>query len=186
MKQVILASGSPRRQELLRLVVENYEVCVSDADESLPDNIEPSKAVELLAARKAQSVADSHKDALVIGADTVVVLDSKILGKPTSNSHAKEMLQSLSGRVHQVYTGVALCEKGTTRTFSCCTDVEFASLNEDEIDWYLTTDEPFDKAGGYGIQQYGARFVKGIKGDYFNVMGLPVHELYTILGRVNR
>lgn len=186
MNQVILASGSPRRQELLRLLVNDYDVCVSDADESLPDGIEPSKAVEMLAERKAQSVADQHPDALVIGADTVVVLDGAIIGKPSGEEQAKEMLKKLSGRIHQVYTGVALCEKGSSQTFSCCTEVEFASLSDAEIDWYLTTEEPFDKAGAYGIQGYGARFVKGIKGDYFNVMGLPVNRLYEILGNVNK
>lgn len=186
MKQIILASGSPRRQELLHLVVENFEVCVSDADETLPEGIGPSKAVEMLAQRKAQAVARLRPSALIIGADTVVAVDGAILGKPQDDEQAREMLLRLSGRMHQVYTGVALCENGGSCVFSCCTEVEFASLTNEEIDWYLGTGEPFDKAGAYGIQGYGARFVKAIKGDYFNVMGLPVNRLYTKLGEINK
>ena len=183
MKEVILASGSPRRQELLQLVIDHFEVYVSDVDETLPEGIAPCDAVEMLALRKAQTVADLRPHALVIGADTVVAVEGQILGKPRDDDQAAEMLRILSGRTHQVYTGVAICEKSASSVFSCCTQVEFAPLTEAEIDWYLSTGEPFDKAGAYGIQGYGARFVKGITGDYFNVMGLPVNRLYTILGK---
>ena len=186
MKEVILASGSPRRQELLQLVIDHFEVYVSDVDETLPEGIAPRDAVEMLALRKAQKVAELRRHALVIGADTVVAVDGRILGKPRDDEQAAEMLRMLSGRIHQVYTGVAICEKNENNVFSCCTQVEFAPLSEAEIDWYLSTGEPFDKAGAYGIQGYGARFVKGITGDYFNVMGLPVNRLYTILGRIDK
>lgn len=186
MREVILASGSPRRQELLQLVIDHFEVCVSDVDETLPEGIAPRDAVEMLAQRKAQTVAELRPHALVIGADTVVAVEGRILGKPRDDEQAAEMLRMLSGRTHQVYTGVAVCEKNESNVFSCCTQVEFALLSEAEIDWYLSTGEPFDKAGGYGIQGYGARFVKGISGDYFNVMGLPVNRLYTILGRIDK
>jgi septum formation protein len=186
MREVILASGSPRRQELLQLVIDHFEVCVSDVDETLPEGIAPRDAVEMLAQRKAQTVAELRPHALVIGADTVVAVEGRILGKPRDDEQAAEMLRMLSGRTHQVYTGVAVCEKNKSNVFSCCTQLEFAPLSEAEIDWYLSTGEPFDKAGGYGIQGYGARFVKGISGDYFNVMGLPVNRLYTILGRIDK
>ena len=147
-------------------------------DETLPEGVSLGRAVELLALRKGQAVAGAEPDALVIAADTLVTLGSVVLGKPTGREDAARMLRLLSGRVHQVYTGVALLEGERTNRFHCVTDVEFSPLTEEEIRWYLSTGEPFDKAGAYGIQGYGARFIRGVREDFFNVMGLPVNELY--------
>lgn len=177
-KRIILASKSPRRKELMGLLFPQFEVQASDVDETLPEGVSLGRAVELLALRKGQAVAGAEPDALVIAADTLVTLGSVILGKPTGREDAARMLRLLSGRVHQVYTGVALLEGDRTNRFHCVTDVEFSPLTEEEIRWYLSTGEPFDKAGAYGIQGYGARFIRGVREDFFNVMGLPVNELY--------
>ncbi len=177
-KRIILASKSPRRKELMGLLFPQFEVQASDVDETLPEGVSLGRAVELLALRKGQAVAGAEPDALVIAADTLVTLGSVVLGKPTGREDAARMLRLLSGRVHQVYTGVALLEGDRTNRFHCVTDVEFSPLTEEEIRWYLSTGEPFDKAGAYGIQGYGARFIRGIREDFFNVMGLPVNELY--------
>lgn len=177
-KRIILASKSPRRKELMGLLFPQFEVQASDVDETLPEGVSLGRAVELLALRKGQAVAGAEPDALVIAADTLVTLGSVILGKPTGREDAARMLRLLSGRVHQVYTGVALLEGERANRFHCVTDVEFSPLTEEEIRWYLSTGEPFDKAGAYGIQGYGARFIRGVREDFFNVMGLPVNELY--------
>lgn len=177
-KRIIVASKSPRRKELMGLLFPQFEVQASDVDETLPEGVSLGRAVELLALRKGQAVAGAEPDALVIAADTLVTLGSVVLGKPTGREDAARMLRLLSGRVHQVYTGVALLEGERTNRFHCVTDVEFSPLTEEEIRWYLSTGEPFDKAGAYGIQGYGARFIRGVREDFFNVMGLPVNELY--------
>ena len=177
-KRIILASKSPRRKELMGLLFPQFEVQASDVDETLPEGVSLGRAVELLALRKGQAVAGAEPDALVIAADTLVTLGSVVLGKPTGREDAARMLRLLSGRVHQVYTGVALLEGERTNRFHCVTDGEFSPLTEEEIRWYLSTGEPFDKAGAYGIQGYGARFIRGVREDFFNVMGLPVNELY--------
>ena len=177
-KRIILASKSPRRKELMGLLFPQFEVQASDVDETLPEGVSLGRAVELLALRKGQAVAGAEPDALVIAADTLVTLGSVVLGKPTGREDAARMLRLLSGRVHQVYTGVALLEGERTNRLHCVTDVEFSPLTEEEIRWYLSTGEPFDKAGAYGIQGYGARFIRGVREDFFNVMGLPVNELY--------
>ena len=177
-KRIILASKSPRRKELMGLLFPQFEVQASDVDETRPEGVSLGRAVELLALRKGQAVAGAEPDALVIAADTLVTLGSVVLGKPTGREDAARMLRLLSGRVHQVYTGVALLEGERTNRFHCVTDVEFSPLTEEEIRWYLSTGEPFDKAGAYGIQGYGARFIRGVREDFFNVMGLPVNELY--------
>jgi len=177
-KRIILASKSPRRKELMGLLFPQFEVQASDVDETLPEGVSLGRAVELLALRKGQAVAGAEPDALVIAADTLVTLGSVVLGKPTGREDAARMLRLLSGRGHQVYTGGALLEGERTNRFHCVTDVEFSPLTEEEIRWYLSTGEPFDKAGAYGIQGYGARFIRGVREDFFNVMGLPVNELY--------
>ena len=177
-KRIILASKSPSRKELMSLLFPQFDVQASDVDETLPEGVSLGRAVELLALRKGQAVAGAEPDALVIAADTLVTLGSVVLGKPTGREDAARMLRLLSGRVHQVYTGVALLEGERTNRFHCVTDVEFSPLTEEEIRWYLSTGEPFDKAGAYGIQGYGARFIRGVREDFFNVMGLPVNELY--------
>lgn len=174
--EIILASGSPRRRELLALAGIEYKVIPSECDETLPHNISPGEAVMLLAQRKAEDVFNKHEDALIIGADTVVALDGKILGKPKDRENAKEMLLALSGKTHEVYTGVALISKSKKEIFFCRSLVEFYPLTEKEIDNYIKTGEPMDKAGAYGIQGKGFFLVKGISGDYNNIVGLPLSE----------
>lgn len=172
---IILASQSPRRQELLKLITSDFEIKVSNVDETLPDKITPKEAVMYLSKIKAEPFADG--DDIVIGADTVVALDGKILGKPKNEENAREMLKFLSGRTHSVFTGVTLANDEKTKTFAVETKVKFFELTNEEIDAYIKTKEPFDKAGAYGIQGYGSLLVEKIDGDYFNVVGLPVSTL---------
>lgn len=176
---VILASASPRRQELLKLVVKEFSVCPADVDETLPEGISAENAAEFLAVKKARAVADSpeHMYDSVIGCDTVVILDGEIMGKPRDINCAREMITKLSGRVHKVITGVCICSRGKQQSFSEVTEVEFYPLTDNEIEDYIITGDPMDKAGAYGIQSEGCMLVKGIKGDFFNVVGLPVARL---------
>ena len=177
MQSMILASKSPRRQELIRNITEDFEVIVSDAPELLPPEITPEEAAVYLSALKARAVSALHPDRIVIGADTVVILDGKVLGKPRNKDDAFSMLRSLSGRIHTVITGCCLIRDGRERSFGERTRVEFYPLSDREIEDYIATGDPFDKAGSYGIQGRGCLFVKGIEGDFFNVMGLPVARL---------
>lgn len=180
----ILASGSPRRKELLSLIIPEYEVLVSGCEESVPNGTPAEKVPALLAEQKALAVAKLRPDDTVIGSDTVVVLDGEIFGKPKDEAHAQTMLRALSGKRHFVYTGVAVAEKGSVRSFVQKTEVEFYELSDETIEKYVSTGEPMDKAGAYGIQGRGCVLVKGVVGDYFNVMGLPVAELARFLGLV--
>lgn len=182
MKNVILGSGSPRRRELLEQANLPFEVIVSDAPEVITKE-EPEAAVQELAALKAKAVAkQTQKEGLIIGADTIVVLDGKILGKPSDEKEAASMLKALQGRSHQVYTGVALIckEQGeqSLRTFYEKTEVTMYPMSDQEITEYVATGEPMDKAGAYGIQGRAGIYVKGICGDYNNVVGLPIARLY--------
>lgn len=191
-KKIILASASPRRRELLTQVGIEHEVCPSSCDErTLADA--PAQMVEELSYRKALDVygrlADSKKaQNLVIGADTVVALDGQILGKPADEQDACRMLAMLQGRLHQVYTGVTLVGMDETetrvKTFHEVTQVTMYPLSEEEIRAYVSCGEPLDKAGAYGIQGRGAAFIKGIDGDYGNVVGLPVGRLCQELKRI--
>lgn len=175
--KLVLASKSPRRSEILKNAGIDFTVRVSEADETIPDGTKPQDAVVFLAARKALAV-ERAKDETVLGADTIVVLDDKILGKPKNRDDAFNMIKSLSGRVHSVFTGVcAVGEKGTI-TLAEETKVEFLPLTDEEIYTYINTDEPYDKAGAYGIQGLASKFIKGIEGDYFNVVGLPICRIY--------
>lgn len=174
---LILASASPRRKEILQTAGFCFSVCVSDTDETLPDGIIASDAVTELSYRKALAVAKDHPDDTVIGADTVVTLDGKILGKPSDKADAEKMLRTLSGRTHKVFTGVCIIKDGKANRFFEETDVTFFDLSDEEIISYIETGEPMDKAGAYGIQGRGCTLVKGICGDYFNVVGLPVARL---------
>lgn len=178
MPKIILASASPRRKELMELVGYDFEVICADIVEVVPEEAMPQEVVMSLALQKAQAVAAEHKEAVVIGSDTVVALDGKILGKPHSEQEACEMLRSLSGRTHKVFTGVAIVCGGKVKNFFDETDVEFYSLGDDEIKKYVATGEPTDKAGAYGIQGKGSVLVKRINGDFFSVMGLPIAKLY--------
>ncbi|MGA7304877.1 MAG: Maf family protein [Rhodothermales bacterium] len=180
---IILASGSPRRQSLLAHLGVSFEIDVSNLDEVIPDGVAPKDAAEMMAVDKARSVAERHPDKLVLAADTIVVLDGTILGKPDSPEEARRMLRSLSGRTHAVYTGVALVGKDSGREVVDHekTLVTFSPLTDDEIDEYVASGSPFDKAGAYGIQDdRGALFVCSIEGDYYNVMGLPVSKVYRL------
>ncbi len=178
MPKIILASASPRRKELMELAGYDFEVICADIVEVVPEEAMPQEVVMSLALQKAQAVAAEHKEAVVIGSDTVVALDGKILGKPHSEQEACEMLRSLSGRTHKVFTGVAIVCGGKVKNFFDETDVEFYSLGDDEIKKYVATGEPTDKAGAYGIQGRGSVLVKRINGDFFSVMGLPIAKLY--------
>ncbi len=184
MSRIILASQSPRRQELIGYILSEYEVIVSAVEETLPDGIAPEEVPEYLAGVKAQAVAAEHPDDVVIGADTVVILDGQVLGKPKDADDAFHMLRSLSGKAHTVITGCAILQDGRMTTFSDHTRVEFYPLSDREILDYIATGEPFDKAGAYGIQGRGSVLVKRIEGDFFNVMGLPVARLKREMERV--
>ena len=182
--RVILASASPRRLDLLRQVGIEPEIEPSHVEEVITSTV-PDQVVMELSRQKAEDIAALHagEDAIVIGADTVVAYDGKILGKPADEADAKAMLASLSGRTHQVYTGVALfslkegiIEKKTT--FHECTDVTMVSMTEKEIADYVASGDPMDKAGAYGIQGMAAIFISEIKGDYYNVVGLPISRVY--------
>ena len=176
-KKIILASASPRRKELLSVITEDFLVLPSDAEEIIPGDISADETAEYLAKIKAQAVAADHPQDVVIGADTCVVVGNEILGKPVDFNDAKRMLNLLSGKTHKVITGCAIINDGKTISFSSQTEVEFYPLSETQIEEYINSLEPYDKAGSYAIQGKASLFVKGIKGDYFNVVGLPVAEL---------
>lgn len=179
-RKLLLASGSPRRRELLdSLGIKVEHAQLHDVDESYPADMSPMKVPEYLSRLKSQAYrSELADDEVLVTADTVVVLDGKVLGKPVDEAEAKAMLRSLSGRVHQVVTGVTLATSSSSVTFSEVTDVEFDTLSDSEIDYYVANFKPFDKAGAYGIQEWiGYVGVKGIRGDYYNVMGLPVNSL---------
>lgn len=178
---IILASKSPRRSELLTMLGLEFKVIPAKSEEKCSDDMAPGDMVMTIAAGKAREIAGQYPDSLVIGADTLVYLDGKAMGKPSDKADATRMLRKLSERVHQVYTGVAVICNGEEKTAFEKTDVEFRHLTEREIEWYIETGEPMDKAGAYGIQGRGAVFIPGIKGDYFNVMGLPLCRLWKML-----
>lgn len=174
---VILASASPRRRELLSMLYSDFEVCVSEVEENVPDGIPLYSRPEYLARLKALDVAKRYPESLVIGADTSVFANEKILGKPKNAEDAFNMLSLLSGTTHCVITGCAIVRGEEMHSFSVSTEVEFYKLSSDEIWDYIKTNDPFDKAGSYGIQTKGVFFVKSINGDYNNVVGLPIAEL---------
>ncbi len=175
--EIILASASPRRKKLLSLIYDNYRVISSDIRELVPRDLPVEKCPEYLANMKAENISRGYDKYLVIGCDTSVIIEGKILNKPRSTNDARTMMQLLSGKTHKVITGCSLYYMGKHTSFSEVTEVEFFPLSEQEIEEYVNTTEPYDKAGGYGIQNKGALFIKGIKGDYYNVVGLPVARL---------
>ena len=179
--KIVLASGSPRRRELLTQAGIEYTVDPADIDEVTSETL-PAKVVEDLSRQKALAVAKKHKGEIVLAADTVVAFDDKILGKPKDEEDAFKMLDALSGMTHQVFTGVTLIEAdGSVHTFAECTDVTMYENSKELIEAYIATGEPMDKAGAYGIQGKGAVLVKEIKGDYNNVVGLPLARVYRYL-----
>ena len=177
----ILASASPRRRELFGLISDDFRIVPSNAEETAPDGIAAENLPERLARLKAGDIAAKYPFDTVIGADTLVILDGKVLGKPENPEDAVRMLTALSGKRHKVITGCAVCKNGACRSFSSVTEVEFYPLDDKEISDYVATGEPLDKAGAYGIQGRGALFVKSINGDYFNVVGLPVAALHRFI-----
>lgn len=184
MKRIILASNSPRRRELLGGLGYTYEVRVLDGiDESYPESLRGSDVAAYISRVKADAYRETMgDDELIITADTIVCLDDKVLGKPADENEAVAMLRSLSGRTHQVYTGVTIVTVEESSTFVSRSDVTFAALTEEEIGHYVSQYRPMDKAGAYGIQEWiGYVGVERIEGSYFNVMGLPVQRLYTEL-----
>lgn len=179
--KLILASGSPRRAEILNSVGWPFEKAVADIDESEIEGELPEDYVVRLAKGKAEKVAASHPGAIVLGADTTVVIDGQIIGKPVDMADARRMLRMLSGNWHIVLTGVAVVEGGETRTGIQSTRVKFAEMNDDEIGFLAEEGEPMDKAGAYAVQAQAALFIEGIEDDYWNVVGLPVSLVYRLI-----
>jgi septum formation protein len=182
--RVILASQSPRRRELLTLIGIKHEVRPADIDESLLPGELPAPHAERLARAKAHAIAERERDAVVIAADTIVVVDGDVLGKPRDAKHAHELLRRLSGRSHVVLTAIAVAKGSQTESAVESVGVTFRALTDEEIDAYIATGEPMDKAGAYGIQGYGATIVTRVDGDYFSVMGLGLHRLVELLARI--
>ena len=180
---IILASQSPRRRELLeRMGLAGFRVVSPDVDEHMEEDLPPAQLVCRLSQRKARAVREQvGNEGLIIAADTVVAMDGAVLGKPADELAAFKMLSTLSGVRHQVYTGLTVLRGGEEHTEYEVTDVSFRELTQGEIEDYIRTGEPMDKAGAYGIQGYGALFISGIQGDYYNVMGLPVCRLGQLL-----
>ena len=183
MKQLILASGSPRRRELLSLYATDFTVCASDFDESTVTADTPAELVEMLARGKCRTVSAQHPGAVVIGCDTVVDVDGTVFGKPHDAEDAKRMLRALSGKTHHVHTGVCIAKGDRVEHFVDSCKVTFFPLSEEEIDFYASTKEPYDKAGAYAIQGRAALWLDRIEGDYYTIMGLPVSRTIRLLER---
>ena len=181
--RLILASKSPRRKQLLEQAGLKFSVIPSDFDENSVAMSDPAAYVRELAEFKALDISQKHPDSWVIGADTIVLIDSRILGKPGSKDEAREMLKRLSGKAHRVLTGYCICCREKKQFFSetVKTEVRFKKLRPEEIDWYIETGEPLDKAGAYAIQGLGSFLVRSIAGSYTNVVGLPVCEVIDFL-----
>jgi septum formation protein len=188
MTQVVLASGSPRRSEILTALNIPFQKMVSDINEEAYLEENPISLVQTLSLEKAKSIlTDVSEDALIIAADTIVWFKGNALGKPKNYEDAYSIITMLSGKCHQVYTGITMIDVKTQTSFTdyCMTKVYMRNLKEDEIKGYINTKEPFDKAGAYGIQGFGATLIKKIEGDYFNVVGLPISKLiegFNVLG----
>ncbi len=185
MKRLILASKSPRRKELLEKTGIPFDIDAAEIDETLNPSLSLSDAVRDLSLRKASAVLERHPDAVVLGSDTIVVIDDMVLGKPKDRQDAKNMLESLSGKTHQVITGFALVSDRKTVSDVSVSHVTFAPLSEAEIDTYLTSGEADDKAGAYGIQGLAGKFITRIEGDYYAIMGLPLSRVYQELKNIN-
>ena len=185
--KVILASGSPRRRELMAGLGVNYEVRIlPDVDESYPDTLQGEEIPLYIAKEKADAyIPMMQPDELIITADTIVWLDGEVLGKPRDREDALQMLRTMSGRTHEVFTGVCITTTDWQRSFTAQTEVRFATLSEDEIIYYVDNFKPMDKAGAYGVQEWiGFIGVENISGSYYNIMGLPVQRLYRELLKV--
>jgi septum formation protein len=182
----ILASASPRRMELLRLMGLTFDSITSHVDETFFEGEDPKGHVLRLSAEKARSVSQSHPAAWVMGADTIVVIEGEVLGKPRTADEARGMLSKLSGQRHTVFTGFTIIKKNEDILVSGIADssVLFRTIEEDEMAWYIASEEPYDKAGGYAVQGMGAFFIRDIQGSYTNVMGLPLCEVVDVLKQI--
>ena len=178
---LILASGSPRRKELLAMICPEFSVITSEVDESAITAPTPAETALALATAKCKAVAKEHPEDVVIGCDTVVDVDGAVFGKPADRDDARRMIRVLAGRGHLVHTGVCIAAQGRELCFAATTKVVFGALSDAEIEAYIATDDPYDKAGAYGVQNGAAKFVAGIEGCYFNVMGFPVSRVYNAL-----
>lgn len=176
--KLVLASGSPRRKEILNYLNIPFEIVVSDFEEKIDENKSLEEEIKRLSKGKASTVFKENKNATIIGADTIVTINNKILGKPKDKQEAYRMLKFLSGNKHTVITGVTIISKDITDTFAVLSDVYFNVLKDEEINEYIATGEPMDKAGAYAIQGFGSKFIHKIDGDYYAVMGLPISEIY--------
>lgn len=183
--KIILASKSPRRREILENNGFEVTVVPSAKENPAPEGLSAEDTVQFLAVEKGMEAKEKYSDEIVVSSDTVVVLDGEIMGKPRDREDAKRMLSTLSGRVHRVLTSYAIYHKGKSFSRTVSTEVEFYPLSDQDIEWYLDTDECYDKAGSYGIQGLGARLVKGIRGDYLNVVGFPLSDFCHTLKKLN-
>lgn len=182
-EKLVLASGSPRRAEILERAGWPHEIIVAGIDETVLPDEEPAAYVQRLARSKAEAVASRLEEGVVLGADTTVVIADQILGQPVDEADARRMLNLLNAKWHDVLTGVAVVRVGgETRVAYETTRVRFAEMSAQEIDWYIATGEPFGKAGAYGIQGKTSMFIEEIEGDYFNIMGLPIRLVYELTG----
>lgn len=177
MKKIILASNSPRRKELMKYLELDFEIKASDIEEVIDPKLEHDELVMDLAFQKAYAIFKDNKDAIVLGFDTLVVIDDYVLGKPKDEEEAKIFLRLLSGNTHRVLTGCTILTKGYSKSFYTDAYVTFMNLTDEDIDNYIKTKEPMDKAGAYGIQAYGSKLVKSINGDYFTIVGFPISRL---------
>ena len=186
-KKLVLASASPRREEILKHLKLKFTIIHPKIDENNFNRESPEELVKILAEKKARSVVDIAENALIIAADTIVVLDGEILNKPADTEEAKKMLQLLSNKEHQVITALAVLDSDSSEIFveSNITDVKMLELSSDDIDKYLSTGEAMDKAGSYAIQGFGGLFIESIKGSYYSVVGLPIHQLAKLLKKFN-
>jgi septum formation protein len=179
--KLILASGSPRRVEILNSIGWEFEKHAADIDESVRDGETPEKYVVRLACEKAEAVATKFPDSIVLGADTTVVIDGEILGKPIDMNDARRMLRLLSENWHEVSTGVAVVENGSTRSAMQRTRVKFSEMTDDEIEFLAEKGDPLDKAGAYAVQAQAALFIEKVEGEYWNVVGLPINLVYKLI-----
>ena len=181
-KKIVLASQSPRRKQLMEMAELEFEVIIADVDETNPPGMQGDLIPEFLAKKKADAIQHLAQDAIVVAADTIVLLDHHILGKPTDATHAKFILQQLSGRMHTVVTGVCIRHREKEKSFSTVTEVYFRKLTDEQIEHYINHYKPYDKSGAYAIQEWiGVTGIEKINGDYYNVMGLPIGELIIAL-----
>jgi septum formation protein len=184
--KLVLASGSPRRAEILNSVGWGFEKAIPDVDESVVDGESPEEYVQRLAVEKARVVGSSYPDRIILAADTTVVIDGEIIGKPVDLDDARGMIARLAGNWHAVLTGVAVSFDGEAKTGIQSTRVKFASMTDTEIDFLVEKGDPLDKAGAYAVQAQAALFIEGIEGDYWNVVGLPISLVYRLVAAINK